>query len=270
MDLSRIEDATLRKKPEIVKLDPSYEVFMLREDLVRATHAETVTTTANGRTVTSTRQVPNEYSELVIDFGNGIIMDYNENLCIDLMKLYGIDSSHGFMIERSGKGFMNGKRYFEFAGKQYKTNYESKRNVVFSGNEIRIESGLLKSIRTLVIDDDKIQLNGKFLGMDIKKEARKVDDGTIAVSGFWKDDTFKMKQPGLVSLGKYFDIRKEADYINITYSGIFGYTKSLKCYITHGGIIFIDKDNRGMELIKDGKSIQVMRNNKKVAEYFIR
>ena len=29
---------------------------------------------------------PNEYSELVIDFGNGIVMDYNNNLCVDVKK----------------------------------------------------------------------------------------------------------------------------------------------------------------------------------------
>ena len=72
-DASRLMDLSIRRSPRPPTLLPGYDVYMVREDLVKATHSETQTTYVDGQASTQTVQVPNAYSELVIDFGNGIV-----------------------------------------------------------------------------------------------------------------------------------------------------------------------------------------------------
>ena len=77
------------------------EESFLRVDIVRATHPDTtVTVTYPNGTHAPPKVKANDYSEVVADFGNGIILDSNNNLSVDLLRLYGMDTLTGYRIIR--------------------------------------------------------------------------------------------------------------------------------------------------------------------------
>jgi hypothetical protein len=86
---------------------------------------------------------------------------------------------------------------------------------------------------------------------------------------FWKDDKIRLLSEGHAIFNKYFEIKNEQDYIRIIYSGIFGLSNTMQCYMTQTGLIFSDEHNRGVEIIKHDNLIQVLRNNKVTVEYEI-
>ena len=87
MDPARLTDLSIRVPAEPLRLLPDHDVFGVRADLIRATHTEVRTSFQNGKRVTNYVTVPNPYSELVLDFGNGIILDYNYGFSVRSSKL---------------------------------------------------------------------------------------------------------------------------------------------------------------------------------------
>jgi hypothetical protein len=77
--------------------------LFMRVDIHRATHAEyrvRSETDANGVTQSTLEEVevPNPYHYLVARFGNGVEMDFNGNLSIDLLSLYHIDRAQSYRL----------------------------------------------------------------------------------------------------------------------------------------------------------------------------
>jgi hypothetical protein len=263
MDASRLRDSSIRRPPKPLTLLPAHEIYLIREDLVRATHTETRTSYVNGKMTVQTVQVPNEYSELVIDFGNGIIMDCNNNLCVDLLRYHDLQLVDRFHVTGIPKGF-------SFASEDsYDLKDGVRRHATMNTDPMVIESGMLKFKRFVETNETGIILRGKFLGADVIKSARLVSPGAIEVKGFWKDTTFNMESPNLITMGKYFQIRTEGDHITVTYTGIFGMTTARTFFRTDTGFIFFDESNRGVEVLKEGNAILVMRSGKLRAEYRI-
>ena len=113
MDKTILQNEAIRKPLPPLSLDASYDPYMMRVDLVRAYHNETktVTTSSNGQTYTTTQvvSVPNSYHSLVADFGNGIVLDFNQNLCLDLVRLYNLSAAKGFRISYESDGLFSMK-----------------------------------------------------------------------------------------------------------------------------------------------------------------
>lgn len=247
---------------------PGYDVSFVREDLVRATHSVTQTSYSNGMMITSTRQAPNDYSEIVIDFGNGIILDYNNNLCIDLLRFYDLARLSNYHIVRKPIGFsLEATNSYDLEAGVFSSTYGLNRQATFKDNSIEIESGLLKAKRTIEIGPQSIALVGNFLGIDVRESAKLVTPTTLEVQGFWKDTTFVMESPDRIKMEGYFEIRSSQDHITVIYTGIFGLTTERTFFRTRDGLIFFDEMNRGVEVSKDGSLIKISRNGQPKVEY---
>jgi hypothetical protein len=270
MDATRLSDLSIRQTPRPLTLLPGYDVYMVREDLVRATHSQTQTTYVNGQASTQIVQVPNAYSELVIDFGNGIIMDYNYNLCVDLLRFYDMQDMACFAITKEPRGFtFEAEKYYKLEDGLFESSFETGRRASFKENRIEIESGMLKLKRFVEEKDDEVVFWGKFLGEDINKSAKLTNAETLEVKGFWRDKTFTMDSPDRIAMGKYFKIETDNDHITITYTGIFGLSTVRTFFRTENGFIFFDQMNRGIEVIREGNCILVKRGGMLKAEYRI-
>jgi hypothetical protein len=270
MNTARLHDPTMRQILEPIKLQPSYESSFIREDLVRATHTVTTTSYVNGMMRTSSHEEPNDYSELVIDFGNGILMDYNNNLCIDLLRFYGLTKLSSYRIIRTPKGFsFESINNYDLKDGIYSSNVGMYRKVIQNDNGAQIESGLLHFKRIISVADRSVELSENILGIDVKKSATLTDDMTLQVKGFWKDSTFKIESPDQLVMEGYFKIMHEGDHLNIVYTGIFGITTERTFFRTENGFIFYDNQDRGVEVLRDGNTIRIERNGQIAAVYSI-
>lgn len=101
--------------PEPLKLSIGYDAAFLRVDLKRATHLEQrFVMEPDSSGVMKLRPEPvyvkNPYSLLLASFGNGLIVDRNGNLGIDLLRLYHLNGAKGFHVVERFVGPLEGGR----------------------------------------------------------------------------------------------------------------------------------------------------------------
>lgn len=94
-----LEDPSQYEELEALSLDLGHDIFMFRVDLKRATR----TVSEMGLDMKE-HEVEKElpYSPILLDLGEGLILDLNGNLCIDLLRLYGLNRLEQFTIESKG------------------------------------------------------------------------------------------------------------------------------------------------------------------------
>lgn len=271
IDSSRLEDLSIRQSPAPLLLKPAFDLYMIREDLVRATHTEQRTTVNNGIMTTTSVQVPNSYHDLCIDFGNGIMLDFNDNLFVDLLRFYNLDQLKKFSIQKKVSGFtLSGNNTFEYDGYKYKSLSGVIWNANREGNRIDLEWGLLKKKESIIYNEDQIVITTKFLGSDVVKSAKLISPTLLKVDGFWKDNDFVMESSNKIIMGNYFQIIHNTDHISILYTGIFGMTTEWTFLRTQNGFIFFNKENYGVEVVKTENVISIFWNGKKSVEYLIK
>ncbi len=81
----KVEDVQRQPLADL-KLAVDWDPYLLRVDLIRNYESG------------GTSPVPNAYSYLVVDLGNGVVLDANGNLCLDLVRFYGWNNARGFRI----------------------------------------------------------------------------------------------------------------------------------------------------------------------------
>ena len=103
-----IPDRSAWLEPEEPRIRPAVDVFQLRLDLERTVANEDPTFIVNkdGTYKTITDIVPDHY--LGVDIGNGLFVDFNGNLCVDVIRLAGLDARPSFRLKRISKGNADG------------------------------------------------------------------------------------------------------------------------------------------------------------------
>lgn len=136
--------------PQPLKLAIGYDVGLLRVDLKRGTHLERRIvmerdTMGVTKSVPELVKVENPYSLLVARFGNGLLVDRNDNLGIDLLRLYDLNRATSFNVVERFNGLL-----------------PSGRSVVRTGNSTaRRGVGLTVEHLTAVAEGDIIHLRGQ-------------------------------------------------------------------------------------------------------------
>ena len=279
LDQKIVTNEAARKPMPGLKLEAGYDVYLLRVDLVRATHTETktrtVSTTTNGVTTTRTETVletvPNQYHCIVADFGNGIIMDYNHNLCLDIARLYGLSTAEGFKASVGEEGFFSAKAEIVKDGTSYKYSVGSK---LFSSTvtgtikpeEVTFESsGLFSGKSSIQVTKNSATLKASgFFGAE--STIKKTSDTSLEFPGFWTKPTFKLIGDRKVDLSDgAFVIENRGNRIDFTYTGIFGITKHYTMIQVANSTYFFDDEFRGCEIRRDGQNILYFVNGDKRA-----
>ena len=270
LDPERLTDISIRQPIGPLALKPTYEIYLIREDLVRATHSESRSSYTNGKLSTYSVQVPNAYHELAIDLGNGIFMDYNNNLFVDLLCYYRLDVSMRMHILRTPKGFsFENTATYDYEDGVYRTENGIIWTEIKQGNQIDLEWGPFKTKKRIEITENGIVFASRVLGADVVKSATLVSATELEVKGFWKDLSFTLVSPDQIQMGRYFEMNRYPDHISIIYKGIFGMTTERTFVKTEAGFLFFTPENFGVEVMKNGNIISVYRNGKMKVEYQI-
>ena len=89
LDKVHIENRTQKMPLDPISITMDSEIYFVRADLVRDIHSD------NKRYI-----MPYHY--LGIRLGNGIFLDLNENLCVDLLEFYHIDKNNFRLTRQNG------------------------------------------------------------------------------------------------------------------------------------------------------------------------
>lgn len=277
LDKALVSNESLRKPLPPLSLDTGYDLYMMRVDLVRAYHNETRTVTQqNGTTSYTTTQVvsvPNAYHSIVVDFGNGVILDYNKNLCIDLVRLYNLTKAKGFKIGYKTEGFLSTKMDCVKENDSYQitsggTFGSAKITGTISPNEVTINSsGFFGKKAKITIDGSNITLDdGGFFGGS--STIKKASPTSVVFPGFWNDSTFTMTDSNTIELDKgSFVIKHSGNKIEFIYSGFFGQTTTYTMIQTSNSTFFFNKNFQGCEIRRDGQNVIYFNNGKKLISY---
>lgn len=250
-----LEDTSQYQEFEPFRMDLGFDVFMLRVDLKRAVRTVTELT-LEGEEQEVEREMP--YSPLLIDLGEGIIMDLNGNLCIDLLRLYGLDRVDTFSIE--SRGTRAGNTHIQAEKTDGRYNITRRRGspardsgtieTFSSENDAETQSILLSEFTA--VNRIKDSLGFRSL-LTIKKESQNEAElnsryGTFAVR--LRNNELQLdRNPVLVHKGNML----ETDGYSIVKSG--------------NSIYVFDRLFRGFELRQDGMTVNQYVNGKLTRSY---
>lgn len=142
---------------EALQLEPGYDLCFMRIDLRRQFRTETTTTVdATGRPIMQTRSVPVPYHYLGVDLGNGLFLDANLNLALDVLRLQKLHTARNFSVEKQRRSF-----------------YPVSADSTCRRNDTRLVTeahGLLGSSQTAELGDQAVVLEGGFLSSEQRIE----------------------------------------------------------------------------------------------------
>jgi hypothetical protein len=271
LDRQKLTDPSIRKTLDPLTLDIGYDAYLLRADLNRATHSETRSVTLSGSggspyTTTETVVVPNDYHYIAVVLGNGIIFDFNHNLCLDLARFYGFKDAENFKITLQAKGLLGAPTTFEKDEKKFaqtnKTLFGGRREVVFSDKAVDIvEPGLFAGKPRITINSDSVEYTPEgFPGLGPIRIS-KPDDATVVFPGFWAQAEFKKLDAGRIILGKALEVVHHGTSIDITYRSLFGWDTTYSFFRTESGCFFYDTQSfQGVEVRRENDRILVFLN----------
>ncbi|TAL35330.1 MAG: hypothetical protein EPN93_10590 [Spirochaetes bacterium] len=242
-------------KLEPQKIDIAYDVMLLRVDLQRqfTSHTRTVSSTdSKGQTTTRTEtyQVPVPYHYLGVDMGNGLFLDANMNLSLNLFQLLGIRKDQDFTIVRKGRGFFSSDTKFIKEGSKLTIDFgglfSSKTEIEMKDNNARFKGGILSSDQDITVENDRITYDphGMFEGWS-KSQIVNVGSGA-SIPGFWKDTMINKNKDGSINLGEALVVRHEGNKVVFKYAGWFGTEHVFTMVRTNNKIVYYDDNMNGV------------------------
>jgi len=245
-DTSVLKDPSIRTTPDPLTLNLTAEPYMLRYDLIRA--YDVVTTTGpNGQQ--QTRKQNRSYSDIGIDFGNGLMIDGNLNFFVDMTRFYKLPDSD-FTIEDNNAKSLKTVCVYRRKGNEFTLSYPKSakvaKTVTFNGDSIKIdERGFLKFKHSIQISADKITDN-KIIDQTMERKSADKITFMRSLSAYSVEmpdpKTINVKLKTLLGTLVEYKIENLGDRIKVTqkdFNGsIFSTEKMFFFFRTAGGFYF--------------------------------
>ncbi len=239
-----------RQDFEPLKIELAYELYGLRIDVRRQTTTTTTTTTdSKGNTVTQTQTVNVPYHYIGVDLGNGLFLDANGNLSLNILSLLGKSNRDDFAITQKSTGLLSRDIVYE----KNSDLAIVKRGGLAGTTEITVHQdgatfhgGFLKSEQDIIVKEDEIiyDPHGIFGSWSIAR-VEKTPDGA-RVPNFWKDGEIIFNSSTEVELSTGLVLSNSGTSLELIFSGLFG-MKSVFTMVRSGGKIafFNEAQNHG-------------------------
>jgi len=148
LDRAYVSNPVNRVALEPFRFELSHDPYLLRTDLVRASHAEDRTTPVSNGTsanyITQSIQVDNAYFPVAIDFGNGLMVDANLNVFVDLSRFYSLRDLPAYKAKLPARGLFGADTLYTKTGSNFVENSNviggSKREVEVLKDTVSINS----------------------------------------------------------------------------------------------------------------------------------
>ena len=262
VDKTLIEDSSLRVSPKPLILKTKPEVYLLRADLVRNTQ------TVDDDHENFQKEDMN-YHFVGVSFGNGLFLDYNQNLSVDLIEFFDLDDK-SFSITEKKAGIVGNQTKYVRDGESFTLTRNSlapwKMRTSIKENEINIALGVFRT--GIDITWEKNELIFKALGVVNVPDSTilvQKDEDHVFIGNWFTKDEFVRSSDSNITLGKYLTIERMTDEIVFDYKGFCGIRQKFIYIILENGFIFYDSQFRGIEVTKNGNKIISRKNGQVVS-----
>lgn len=243
------------------QVKPVAEVYGVRLDLVK--NRDSGFDSAKMVSSSSAR-FSSDYGWIAVDFGNGLIVDTRNNLCVDLVRLYAIPEP--FRIESVENNVTHTQVTFQRDSKEFtrlgNDNALPDVNVVYDEGEIQL--GFPGDYHPSIMSDEEgVVFDSKSnLGMG-KTSLKIVSEKKVSLPGLLTSNDYWLKNDSTVILGEKFTAKKnpENTEIVIQINGILSELNNAMHFVrTADGCVFNDFENNLYVVKKEGPKITVLKN----------
>lgn len=263
LDKELLQEPKNFEELEPLKLEPGIEPFDLRIDVKRQSRTESAASQTEARSMT----VELPYSPVGFHIGNGIFVDTNFNVCLDVLELFGLDALDDFTIQQTFANAMKKPLRYAKEGDEFVL-------TVGKGGGKRIEAdfgeGEIEVERTpgsnyeIVREDDELAIvpTGVLTGI----EKHTITGG---------DDEYRLKKPlkkiyitknkGTLSFGDEFSVEMRGNAVIITYLN----REEFRLVRVGGDFYFFDKSYIGFRISREGNVISVSEKGREQSQYML-
>jgi hypothetical protein len=199
-------ESTARSLPQLplapLSVKAAWEVYGLRVDLVRAQHV-VADLISDGQNVDSTRsERPQPYDFLGVDLGNGLFLDANGNLSVDLVRLYGWEGD--FHLESASTSIFSPAASWERSGDVFQSKYgwagTSSLKVTFLPQQLKISAPFAGDQTILVEKDGLFYKSGRPWGLGDEKITQR-SPTIVTLPTLWGGVVFQKLSDDQLKLG---------------------------------------------------------------------
>ena len=263
MDKELLQDPKKLDELEPLKLEPGIEPYDLRIDVKRQTRTEDAAALNEKRTMT----VELPYTPIGFHIGNGIFVDTNFNISLDVMELFGLEKLDDFSITRTYGNSMVKPRRYEKEGDTFQLTSGSAANKKI---EVTFQDEAIEVLKSPGSNFEIVQEEGD-LAIVPMGAIRAIETHTI--SG--EDGEFRIKKPLKkiyvtqtkkgVSFGDYFTVAFEGNMLVFTYLDRSTYTLAR----VGDDYYFFDKSYIGIKVSRQGNSIVVTEKSREQSTFVL-
>ncbi len=258
------------RTPSPLDLSIGYDLAFLRVDLKRATHSELRfirEPDSNGTMKLRPEVLPvdNPYRPLIVSFGNGIIMDLNGNLSLDLLRLYDLNAASSFDITEhfgdllpAGVSLVRRGRLFERRGTGLMVEHLT---AVSDGKIVHVDGG--PGERNARIVRGPSSLSYEPSGRRDWRTATVVQpsSGSVLFQASSRKTSFTMIDPKQIRSNRGLELTRKGDRIDIVLRSPGGISASFVFVKTRIGCTITGGNGFGrLQVMREGNEIYVTKN----------
>lgn len=237
---------------EPLKAEPAYDVYLLRIDLMRQyTEYVTTTTDSQGRIVQQRHITPVPYHYIGVDLGNGIFLDANMNLSLNLIELMKLRNRKSFRFVFKSDSAFGEKRTISRQGDHVVIDYgglfSSKTDIDLRPNGATFRGGVLSSDQDINVLEDRIVYDPHSIFGSWRETGIIKTESGARIPGFWHDTEIELHN-GVVQLGSGLTIEGGQKEIIFRFSRWFFSDKVYRYLRSDKRIMFFNDDLHGVQI----------------------
>jgi hypothetical protein len=256
MDKELLQDPKNFEELEPLTLEAGIEPYDLRIDVKRQTREEK----AAGLTESRSMTVELPYTPIGFNIGNGIFVDTNFNICLNVLELYGIDELEDFSISRTFANAMVKPQHFEKEGDRFTLTAGSAGNKKL---EATFQDDAIEIIRSPGSNYEIVEEDGELaiipLGVIKAIETHTIsgEEGEYRVKKPLKKIYVTTTKEG-VSFGDYFTVDIRGNAMVFTFLN----REQFRLIRIQDDYYFFDKSYIGFKVSREGNTISVTEKSR--------
>lgn len=263
MDKELLQDPNNLEELEPLNLEAGIEPYDLRIDVKRFTRTEETATLTESRTMTL--KLP--YTPIGFHIGNGIFVDTNFNVCLDVLKLFGLDTLDDFSIKRTFANPIVKSRHYVKEGDEFSLTAGSAGNRKLEAEFLDESIEVLRtpgSNYEIVREEDDLAIVPLGAIKAIETHTISGEDGEYRVKKPLKKIYVTQTKTG-VSFGDYFTAAFEGNLLVLTYLN----GEKFKLAKVGGDYYFFDKSYIGFKVEREGNTITVTEKGREQTTFIL-
>jgi hypothetical protein len=268
-----LPEAAARLPLSPIQVKAGVEVYGLRVDVARIPPGSDLEATDLKNQVPDAQVAdPHDYSWVGADLGNGLFIDSNGNLSVDLARLYTIQEP--FTVEESVHGFNVFKIVFSRENNVFHRSGGAPDlpdvAATFGDGEVDLRFADQSSQPTIYLDRDGVTFDSHgLLGLG-KVVVHQASDRRVQTNA--KFDTLVAKNDNEAGLSSLFRLDRKDGVLRIRPQSLFsgfipGVDRPMSYVLTKTGCFFIDVNGDAGQITRDGNTITVTKNGKVTQTY---